>query len=190
MYRLLLFLIMITLLLVACSEGLEENTIKNVKLSDLDRSISKVSSDQMSVHEFNVSEEYNWLEVWVEKYVDGELVEDDFKFSKGVESEGHIIFSTDRDDNFSFNIGITNNGSVGTSHGHDPISEDREVTSFGWTINDEMVVSEEELPLAGKFYINEERRMGFSGNTLEEWDDYKDDYDLAYIVKARFTNEN
>ncbi|MDQ0352927.1 hypothetical protein J2R98_002778 [Alkalibacillus filiformis] len=190
MYRLLLLLSMMTLLLVACNDGLEENTIKHVKLSDIERSISTVSSDQMSVHEFNVSEEYNWLEVWVEKYVDGELVDDDFKFSKGVESGGHIIFSTDRDDNFSFNIGITNNGSVGTSHGHDTISEDREVSSFGWTINDGMAISEEELPLAGKFYINEGQSMGFRANTLEEWDDYKDDYDIAYIVKARFTNEN
>ncbi|GAA0464910.1 hypothetical protein [Alkalibacillus silvisoli] len=194
MYKTVLFIIVALLTLSACNN---DNTITSTDLSELENTILTVTSERSSVHEFNINDDYERVEVWVEKYVEGELVSGDSGGMRaGVQDDGYIIFGTEIDTDskeFSYDLGVSSGGSIVSTKGNDLISEEQQTQASSWASksSEEIPIDHEhELALAiATFTFSPDENMGMPADILSNFDEHKDQFDVAYVLKLEFLSE-
>lgn len=192
-------LLSVVFALSACGEShLKSNTIVEAELTDRENAILSMVSNQSFVFDFNIDDEYSEATVWIEKYEFGKRVDDLIGGNKTqVTENGSIIFTTTNPESTLnqtfFNLGVSSNGSTGSSTVSDIISNNGEEgmhTMWG-SINEEMDVTNGELVLASICYS-----WGDGSMRSLSPDFYKDveshineieNYDVVYLLKSKFT---
>lgn len=197
MKRLFTTLIMVLFLFVlsACNNS-NSNTIYVVELSDRENTILSTTSDKSFVFDFEVDSEYEEASVWIEKYEDGELVDDRIgKITVGINESGSITFSNPMINNtekhHTFNIGIGSNGVIGSKTFNDKGSNDLDNMSSVWgSFPEEITLNQGELVLANISYSDDEFGMSSLSTTFYENPegnvDELEEYDITYLFKAEF----
>jgi len=178
----------------------QSNTISTVELTERENAILTITADRSFVFDFNIDSEYKELSVWVEKYEFGKLVEDNISsILTPVEESGSIIFATAKVDHSrsqqTFNIGISGNGGTSSISSFDEDAADVDKMSSVWgDFQEKNKPIEGEIVLAAICYSSDESGMSSIRN-----DFYKDpeghmseldEYDVVYLLKAEFNDEN
>ncbi len=80
--------------LIACTDN-EQNSIEPSQLTNREQLIINALSDNVSVFDYQLTEDYQEIELWVDRYENGELVEERMNvLSSHIENrEGSILFS-------------------------------------------------------------------------------------------------
>ncbi len=185
------------MVLSACNKSdSNSNTISVADITDRENIILSTTTDKSFVFDFEIDGEYKEVSVWIEKYEDGELVDDRLnEITTQIKESGSIIFSSLKSSSTgkqqTFNIGIGSDGSTGSISGYDFNSKDLDNMVSVWgSFPGELSLNQGELVLANICYSNDE-----NGVSSLITDFYKDpagninklkEYDVAYLLKAEF----
>lgn len=171
----------------------DTNTISSTDLSNMEKAILSTTSDDSFVFNFNIDSEYKKVSVWIEKYEDGELVDDKLsKLSSQPRENGAIILTTQKKNEEAkkrtFNIGISTSGDTSGSTGS-TVGVDREVdnklSASGSFQVSEKSAKQGEAVLAGIIY-SKQNTISLRSNFYEDPSELKK-YDVVYLFKAEFT---
>ncbi|MFJ7933823.1 hypothetical protein [Sporosarcina sp. NPDC096371] len=197
MKKLFLFVALSVLVLSACANNdSQSNTISTVELTERENAILTITSDKSFVFDFDIDSEYKELSVWVEKYEFGKLVDDKINsIITPVETSGSIVFATSKWDGSvkhqAFNIGISSNGSTGSSSNliENLTGLDKMSSVWGDFLEENKSI-EGELVLASICYSSDDSGMSSLSNDF--YNDVEghmgelDKYDVVYLLKAEF----
>ncbi|MFD1363243.1 hypothetical protein [Lentibacillus salinarum] len=171
----------------------DTNTISSTDLSNMEKAILSTTSDNSFVFNFSIDSEYKKVSAWIEKYEDGELVDDKLsKLSSQSRENGAIILTTPKKNEEAqkrtFNIGINTSGDTSGSTGS-TIGVDKEVDNK-LSVSGSFQVSEKsaeqgETVLAGIIY-SKQNTISLRSNFYEDPNELKK-YDVVYLFKAEFT---
>ncbi|WP_163527206.1 hypothetical protein [Halobacillus ihumii] len=189
LFGVLIFALMI-FVLGACSSNSKANTISAADLSERESAILSTASEHSFVFDFHLASESKKVSVWIEKYKDGELVDDKLnKLSLMAEGNGAIIFTTPKEKGEekkrTFNIGISSNGSTGSTVRLDNDVDQKLSFSGSFKIN-EKSVEEEEAVLAGIIYSEDKKDTISLRSSFYEDPSELQKYDVVYLFKAEF----
>ncbi|MDE5414262.1 hypothetical protein [Alkalihalobacterium chitinilyticum] len=189
---------MLAFTLSACGNNVESNTIVNAELTDREKGILLITSDQSFVFDFNIDSEYTEASVWIEKYEFGKLVDEQTgPLISKITNNGSIIFTITEsealDNQQLFNIGISSDGGAASLKTFDTISiKGTDGMSSVWgSINEEMDIINENLVLASIRYSWGEGSMGSLSSEF-----YKDvegqineieNFEVVYLLRSKFT---
>ena len=200
---------LLTTVLYGCEESIaseksrqKDNTISSVQsFSDRENTILTTAAETAMVFDFQLANQYKELKVWIEKYRFGKLIDDKSSLS-GTDSfkdSGTIVFaaprSVEEDMPFTYQIGIGNNGQfMTTAQTDENQTKDDQFEKMGmvWgSLEEEKSIPDNEDFLLGYIGLSSDD-SGISsvsselfhklGNEQEELQDY----DIAYLIKARF----
>lgn len=188
-----LLLILLIVILAACDNSnsqTDTNTVSAADLSQKESAILATTSEQSFVFDFNKGSEYEKVSIWIEKYEEGELVDEKIgQLLLEAEEAGSIIFTSpkknDEEKKRTFNIGISSGGSTGSATGLDN-GLDKMSSIWGSFQEDEISLEEGEAVLAGLVYSDDENgTVSLSANFYEDASEMKK-YDVVYLFKAEF----
>lgn len=185
-----LMLAIFIIVLGACNNESNSNTISIAELTERENGIFSTVSDKSFVFDFNIDNEYEEISVWIEKYEFGELVESKLShITTDVEESGSIIFATSKIEKQNvINIGINDNDGTASIRGFDNDLE--EMASVWGNFEGEKTLNEGEVVLANICYSSDEN--GMSSLTTDFYDDVEghmnelEEYDVVYLLKAEF----
>ncbi|MBB6514430.1 hypothetical protein GGQ92_003281 [Gracilibacillus halotolerans] len=185
-----LIFIIVFLFLVGCSS--QSNTIAVAELSEREEAIISMTTDKVFVYEFQTEDGYEKLDIWIDKYESGKLIEDNgTQFGAFISEEGTIILTivenADTNQN-EIQIGILDEkGSVGSTF-YDPVEIDFGSSFNGWgPMQDLQQIHDEEIFLGSVVYTNGESiRTPNIAPSNENFSDELAEYELVYIIKAKF----
>lgn len=130
------------------------------------------------------------MSVWIEKYKDGKMVNNNLgKLSFKPEESGSIIFTSqkehDAEKKRTFNIGISSNGSTGSTIASDN-GLDKKSNIWSSFQVDKKSLDEGEVVLAGLVYSKGKNgTISIPANFYEDASEMKK-YDVVYLFKAKF----
>ncbi|WP_100010512.1 hypothetical protein [Lentibacillus sediminis] len=156
----------------------------------MESAILATASEQSFVIDFHKGSEYKNVSVWIEKYEDGELADDEIgRLSLMAEETGSIIFTLPKENeeekNRTFNIGITSGGSTASSTGLDNNLDEKSSLRASFQVG-ETSLEEGEAVLAGIVYSDDENgTTSISANFYEDPGEMEK-YDVVYLFKAAF----
>lgn len=188
-------IILLVILLSACSKS-SANTITSVDLEAREDAIVSITSSEAFVFDFNVVPEYTEVSLWVEKYELGALVDEKVGYmSTETQNSGSLIIATSKSNDQShaqeFNVGVMNEGSVGSASFSDDNQPNVEgLLKITGGFSGEKEVTDEEIVLAAITYSSNEG--GSSSLTTRYYQNPKDHmdeldkYDRVYLFKAKF----
>lgn len=193
--------------LYSCSEGnkndsnLKENSIAKAEFTEKEKMLLSTGSDQQFAFNFNIGDKYNKLKLWVEKYKEGNLISEDIQKSEiVVDRNGMIIITTEdiQADTLNkrlLNITVSDNNGYSTIKTLRGVSEEKSEDMLSIIQGNELNNSEvdKEILLGALCYsskgmiesLNEE----FFKEPSKNIDKLKD-YDIAYLVKCEFVEED
>jgi len=196
MKRLFTLVALLVLVLSACANNNpKSNTISAVELTERENAILTTTSDKSFVFDFNIDSDYKEVSVWVEKYESGKLVNDAISsLITDVEGNGSIIFATSNSDDSGkkqiFNIGISDNGGMGSVSNFESTSNDLDAMESVWNSLDGKSNSiEGELLLANIGYSSGGAMSSFTTAFYEDFEGHMSElekYDVLYLLKAEF----
>ncbi|GAA0311333.1 hypothetical protein GCM10008924_31120 [Gracilibacillus halotolerans] len=151
-----------------------------------------MTTDKVFVYEFQTEDGYEKLDIWIDKYESGKLIEDNgTQFGAFISEEGTIILTivenADTNQN-EIQIGILDEkGSVGSTF-YDPVEIDFGSSFNGWgPMQDLQQIHDEEIFLGSVVYTNGESiRTPNIAPSNENFSDELAEYELVYIIKAKF----
>lgn len=197
------FFILITLtsLLIfsACEES-KSNTVKSASLKDREVAILSTLSDHAFVFDYKIDQGYKALDLWVEKYEFGEIVDESLsELSTSVsEEEGMILFAKDKEidqeGEQKYYLGASEDGgSSSTFFKVEDLKDLEEASTIsGQLIENQSIEPDQEITLATIAYADHE--FGVSSvpdyfyENPDEHEDVLENYALVYVFKAQFKN--
>ncbi|WP_262176455.1 hypothetical protein [Saccharococcus sp. Marseille-Q5394] len=196
MKRLLIIVALLVFVLSACvTNDAKSHSISAVELTERENAILSTTSDNSFVFDFNVDSEYKEVSVWIEKYELGKLVNDRISsITSQVEENGSIIFATSKavgsQKQYTFNIGISSNNSIGSTSRIETNSDDLGAMSSVWgNIQGENNSIEGEVVLASICYSTDGHMSSLTTDFYQDVDGYMNElenYDVVYLLKAEF----
>jgi hypothetical protein len=206
MKKLLLVLLAMAFLvsLIACSNNgyktsRDIDIISEAKLSDREKMFLSVNSMAYFTFDFRVSEKYNWVEIWIDRYEFGKKISSNGKLLTGISegSEGIILATlTNPEDAISnWTIAIKNGGAIVTGK-YKQEYKNADLSSYTktWQAINTMnkIEDSNEITLASVCY--KELKSGSNMSSLTD-KFYKSpdenireiiDYNLVYLLKVKF----
>ncbi|WP_156856027.1 hypothetical protein [Oceanobacillus sp. AG] len=176
--------------LSACDDN-ASNIIAAVDVSDREETILSTLTNQSFLFDFN-NEDYEEVSMWVEKYEQGELVDDQLGYlTSPVDETGLIIFATKIDgvdEQQTFHIGVGDEDGVSSLTTRDENFEF--LPAVYGDIPEEKTLHEGELVLADIAYSDDEFGISSISNSFYEdpeanMEELKE-YDVVYLFKAEF----
>ncbi|OLS37127.1 hypothetical protein BTR22_10625 [Alkalihalophilus pseudofirmus] len=200
MKKLITTVLLAAFVLSACGNNdVPSNTIVNAELTEREKTILSATTDQTFIFDFTTGSEFNELDVWIEKYEFGKLVDEPIGHIRTeIEEKGSIFFTTNQSSVESneafFRLGISSNGSTGSSALSDIISnKDSEGMQTVWdTLNEEIDITNDELVLGSICYSWDE--AGMSSLSSEFYHDVEgrmheiEKYEVVYLLRSKFMN--
>ncbi|MGN7387905.1 hypothetical protein [Sporosarcina sp. SAFN-015] len=195
MERLLIMAALLVFVLSACvTNNAKSNTISAVELTERENAILSTTSDNSFVFDFNVDSEYEEVSVWIEKYELGKLVNNRISsITSQVEENGSVIFATSKAvgrKQYTFNIGISSNNSIGSTSRIETNSDDLDAMSSVWgNIQGENNSIEGEVVLASICYSTDGHMSSLTTDFYQDVDGHMNElekYDVVYLLKAEF----
>lgn len=197
-----LYIIMLawlTIALSACGEdNVKSNIIVNAELTDREKGILSITSNQSFVFDFTIDSDYKEVSVWIEKYEFGKLIDKHIGYiSTEVMDSGSIIFTTFKSNTapnqIFFNWGVASNGSTGSFKSSDILmnKETDNMSAIWGTGSDEVDITNEEMVLGSICFVHGKEVMSSLSS-----DFYKDvegriseieNYDVVYLLRSKFT---
>lgn len=200
MKKLITTVLLAAFVLSACGNNdVPSNTIVNAELTEREKTILSATTDQTFIFDFTTGSEFNELDVWIEKYEFGKLVDEPIGHIRTeIEENGSIFFTTNQSSVESneafFRLGISSNGSTGSSALSDIISnKDSGGMQTVWdTLNEEIDITNDELVLGSICYSWDE--AGMSSLSSEFYHDVEgriheiEKYEVVYLLRSKFMN--
>lgn len=190
------FFLLSLLALGGCDENsAKSNTISETKLTEREKGILLVAADKSFVFDFKTDKNFKELEVWVEKYEFGKLVESQLPhLSAPINKKGSIVYAVTHagdTDQSIHSIGVTGDGGTGSSEVTEMMEEGTlaALHSF-WGSNSPVEASTDESVLAIICYATGED--GMSTLPSEFYNDPEgnlselEEYDAVYLIKSKF----
>lgn len=197
-----LYIVLMTMLVVvlgACNDVNQTNSISVADLTDREKDILSLTTDDAFLFDFDVDDTYQDVSVWVEKYESGKLVGEKINDTTApVNGKGSLIFTRvqnpDDENQFTFTTGIKTEGDE-ESDLSSSSSLVREKKGFeNASITTRKV--EESLPLKGEMVLASVcYTLDENGATSLSSDFYEDPksnmnelkkFDVVYVMKAEF----
>ncbi|MDW0117204.1 hypothetical protein QTL97_09665 [Sporosarcina thermotolerans] len=196
MNRLFMIVALLLFLLSACSNNdSKSNIISAAELTEREKALLSTISDKSFVFDFNIDSEYKVVSAWIEKYEFGEMVHNKISpMTTPVEGDGSIIFVTSKvnanQQQPTFNIGVSGNGSTGSISGLDTTSYDLDSMSSVWgSFQEENKSIEGEVVLASICYVSDGPMRSLTTDFYNDVDGHMnklENYDVVYLLKAEF----
>lgn len=183
--------ILLLFILSACQSS---GSISVAELTEREESILTSLSTQYFVYDYEVGGKYNEVSGWIEKYIDGELVEKDLgQMSAAVKESGSIfLIARMAADGIpaTFDIGVSSQGDTVSGQFSDASSLKMEEMASIWQPNNEENISTQGEILLGSICYSSDANMtslsvDFFENPEENMDELKE-YDVTYLFKAEF----
>ncbi|MDI6706090.1 MAG: hypothetical protein QME73_07520 [Bacillota bacterium] len=191
----------LALSLAACSSnvGKNSNTIYEAQLTDREKMFLSIVNNKYFVFDFNVDENYKWVEIWVDRYEFGEKASVRSKLGTGLamNEKGMLVITVNDADRMKSNWTITVESGGGTSTGRFAeeyiADEDASFSSVSGTRSSKSIsIDDYEIVLAGICYKNQNAGSSMGFLTDEFFNDPDrnlreiENYDLVYLVKCKF----
>ena len=182
--------------LIACTKDTPtNNTLSVADLTDREKALFSMVSDQYVVFDFNQDGAYKEVSVGIEKYESGELVSEQIgSIRTEIEEKGSIMFaiskSDDKEEQQIIHIGISDNS--GSMSGSEVNSSEMNHMSSVWGFTEEEIIPQEgKMVLASLCYSSDENGMSalssdFYGDAEGHMDEL-DGYDVVYLLNAEFS---
>src|SRR5690625_6389674 len=183
--------------LAACSHNnsnTKSNRISVADLSDREDTILSTITSKSFVFTFN-NTDYREVTLWIEKYEDGELVDDQLgSMTTQVGERGSIVLANaklDHEEQLSFLIGTGDEDGTASDHVLDEILRNEDFSSTVYSgLPGEKTLDDDEIVLANIAYSNNEFGMSSISNQFFEdpeihMDELKE-YSVAYLFKVVF----
>lgn len=198
----LVFLLSVVLI-SACSNSsavTRSNTIASTDLTDRESWLLFNLSDQSFVYDFAVDNEFNEIEMYVEKYIFGEKQEGNITHIKtDISSEGSIVFTTSKKSEETneklFTVGINSDGGKASVTNSEVLAESESDTMATlWQnviANNDREITNEEIVLASILHSSGDMMSSLREEFYEDIEgniDLINDYDVVYLLKVRFIN--
>ena len=183
------------LIVSACDDSSNTNTISVAELTDRENAILSSSTDQSFVYDFSTDKEYKEVTVWIEKYESGNLVEGKIgELMTQVEGEGSIIFTTSKTDpgqkQLTFNIAVGDKEGFSSVSANDGNSIDLDDMSSVWgSLRGDNTSIEGEVVLGNICYSNNQIMNSLTAEFYEDVNGHINEiekYDVVYLLKADF----
>ncbi|TQR21013.1 hypothetical protein [Psychrobacillus vulpis] len=185
--------VLLAIALWGCTNNtLADNGVFEVELTDREEFLLNTTTDKYFVFDFQVSNGYKNLSLWVDKYEFGQLVEEEINYlSMNIEKKGTIIFTTSEimknPKEFSFNLSISSNGTF--SRGNTQLKMPSMVQST-WGSNPlENNPISDDMILASICYSNGNGMSSLSKEFYTDLDSHLDEiegYDVVYVLRSKF----
>lgn len=200
---------LLTTVLYGCEESIaseksrqKDNTISSVQsFSDRENTILTTAAETAMIFDFQLANQYKEIKVWIEKYQSGKLIDDESGLSwmDSIKDSGTIVFTAPKsaadDKSFTYQIGIGSNGEfLTTAQADENQTKNDQLEIMGMvsgSLDEEKSIPDNEDFLLGYigFSSDDSGMSSISselfhklGNEQEELQDY----DIAYLIKARF----
>ena len=183
--------------LAACNHNNSDskpNRISAADLSDREDTILSTISSKSFVFTFN-NTDYREVTLWIEKYEDGELVDDQLGgMTTQVGERGSIVLANaklDHEEQLSFLIGTGDEDGTASAHVLDENLRNEDFSSTVYSgLPGEKTLDDDEIVLANIAYSNNEFGMSSISNQFFEdpeihMDELKE-YSVAYLFKVVF----
>lgn len=184
--------------LVACSNhqsNPQTNSILATDLSARETTILSTVTSESFVFDFNNSD-YQEVEVWIEKYEDGELVDDQLGYMTAqIGEKGSIVLASPKTSNHekqqSFLIGTGDENGTSSASVVDDNLQDADLSLMvSSSLTEEKTLDEGEIVLANIAYSNNEFGISSISNQFFEdpegnMDELKE-YEVVYLYKVAF----
>jgi hypothetical protein len=178
----------------------DTNQINRTQLTDREKMFLSAGNRKYLVFDFSLDDTYNWIEIWVERYENGEIITDNVVLSKQVSAneKGIILISVDEDKDLKTNwIAAVESGSAkGSSKFNEYYAEAGSILLSSWSANDNEVltITDKKIVLGSALYKSAaESIRSLSVDFLNDPDNHIEElmeFDLAYIIKCRFLKKD
>lgn len=172
------------------------NTIAASIPTEREHMILSAHADQSFLFDFKTDEEFKEVSVWIEKYEDGKLVNDQLnEMTTEISERGSIVFSSskigEKEIQKVFHIGVSSDKGSGSVRSYDEEANHLDFMSSLWgSFPEAMTIDQDEIVLANISHSNND--FGMSSLSTEFYNDPEGnmdklkDYDVVYLLKARF----
>ncbi|TFE02310.1 hypothetical protein [Jeotgalibacillus salarius] len=193
----LVFALPLVLLIGACNND-ESASIQESELTERESFILTVNADQYFMFEYDLKESYTEMKVWVEKYENGEFIENVSEMITPLDQDGSIVFTTSSGpyeesgpavQHFRIGVGVEDSTTYTSTEDAMQNLTGRDFSStWGLFVEEEQPI-EDELLLAYLAHSSESMMSSLPIDFAEDPDLYQDEleeYDVAYLLKAEF----
>lgn len=193
---------MVVIFLSACGNDNHESesnadTISPTELSKREDAIISTTAENSFVFDYKLSTAFKEVEVWIEKYESGKLVDDELnKLSTQIDrDDGMIILAASEiDGETTYHLGISDKGGTSSTFNtpdHDSKHKADQLVESSQLTNKKTFKDSEENILATITYSDDENKPGteITNDFFEKPESHADDlndYDIAYVLKAKF----
>ncbi|MFJ7744452.1 hypothetical protein [Peribacillus sp. NPDC097295] len=190
---------MLVIVLGACN-GNKTNTISVAELTDREKDILSMTTNDAFLFDFNIDDTYQEVEFWVEKYESGKLVDEKINHGTApVYGNGSLIFartqSPEDENQFTFITGIEteDDDESDQSNISSLVKEKKGLENASITtrvLNDDRPIIKGEMALASICYtLDEDGATALSNDFYEDptsnMEELKE-FDLVYLLKGEF----
>lgn len=205
-FKILLFITMILMSFTACVKKDDKDSVKEklgvvaeAKLSPNEEALIKPLSDKYFIFDVKLNtDEYKWIELWVEHYDKGKLKNNAMGFGSSIENkkEMKISFAIQKDidpesNKEIWNLSIVDGG--GYSGSKTPHFKTEKVNMSSWQSVKNLEIKEDApAALALILESNGDLMSSLPEEFFQSPDKYKnklEEYNYAYILKCRFSKE-
>ncbi len=191
-----LSILFISLCLTSCKEGTVEtvNGIAPKKLTEGQEEIVKllsINNQEILLFEYKTEQEYKDVEVWVDTYEKGILVDN----IKGVKSstlekrplDAQLAVTINQNPNFEWRFTVLNSDGIAINGAFEQDDSDYELSRGFGAIDDAVTIeSGKEIVLYVSFFSNGELPMYEDFQRYAEQPELLKEYDYAQILKCKF----
>ncbi|MHB8064823.1 MAG: hypothetical protein ACYDG2_19725 [Ruminiclostridium sp.] len=181
------------------SDTKSNNSISETQLTDREKMFLSIGGNEYFIFDFKVDSQYNWVEVWVDRYEFGKKVSIGSKLSAGLSKgkEGMIVTTVNELEKMkqTWTIIVNNDGAKSTIKS----SQEYKVVDYSsfskiWGTNTSkiMPVNDKEIILADICYKDQSKDNTmysltdkFYSNPEENIKEIEN-YDLVYLLKCKF----
>ena len=199
MKRIVSFLLtgILALSFTSCSNGkatnpkaTDTNVISISQLTQREKTLLSLSSDNCFVFDYKVDKSYNWVTVWVEQYDLGKQISKGGVLSTGIvlNKKSMLVATMNHPDKINFNWSLT--ASSGTAKFTNTYQGDLSVKIAGCNPMKQITITNSDIVLASICY----KESGSFSSLSEQFfknptENIKEisDCQLAYLLKCRFT---
>lgn len=140
---------------------------------------------------YHADEQYQAVDVWVEVYKDGELVE---PHAGGISMmspvdhfQGNLAIAITQNPDFQWTFIVSEGGSKATSSGESDQHIDAMARAFGPILDPVAIEDGEEIILYTSVFSSDGILNAYAAQTLEEEPGRLQEYDYAQIIKCKFS---
>ncbi|WP_455661004.1 hypothetical protein [Pradoshia sp.] len=204
--RVIMMICLLAAVLNGCSNTIEtksnlkeETTIVTVQdFSDREDTILNATSEISMIFDFKVDKKYKEIIVWMEKYQFGKFINNHSSYSHldSIEESGTIVFAVPRgSEAFTSNIGISSNGQSSvisrTDKGQSENGQLQEMGKVWGSLDQTKTIQDNEDFLLGYIgYSSDDQSVSSASPSVFDNPEMEKeeimDYDVAYLLKARF----